>query len=337
MDLSILKQELMSRDLNSVDVEFIISYAQSLLDKDIPVIFDLEHLRRLLGLKRSDFKQVYYANSNQYHNIEIPKNNGLGTRKLSLPSDKLKKVQRWILDYILYNFEVNEKATGFTLDKSIVTNANFHTNQKFVLKIDIKDFFPTITSNRVYGLFKSFGYNNSISLALTKLCTHENCLPQGAPTSPYISNLICRHLDIRLNGLAKKNNLNFSRYADDITFSGEFIPSNIVEMVQWILIEEGFWINELKTKLLNKSQRQKITGIIVNQKLSVPKEITKTLRQEIYYMKKFGVQSHLERKNLQTKTNVKEHYFGLVRFILMVDNEMGKKLSYELKKINWDS
>ncbi|WP_223179026.1 retron St85 family RNA-directed DNA polymerase [Paenibacillus sp. B2(2019)] len=332
-----MKSKLIEKNIPLNDIEATISYAQTLKNNGVPIIFDMQHLRRLLKLTESDFKRLYYARDLQYRTIEIPKNNGSGTRTLSLPSIDLKYIQRWILDNILYNVHVHEYAIGFVTGKSTVLNASHHINQEYVLKMDIKDFFPTISGGRVYGLFKCLGYSSSVALTLTNFCIYQNSLPQGAPTSPYISNLVCRKLDQRLELLSRKRKLKYTRYADDMTISGGRKIKKTIPYVKQIIEEEGFRCNESKTKLIYKSNRQQITGIVVNEKLSIPKSMFKSLRQEIYYMKKFGVSSHLDKKGLKHKSHVKEHYFGLANYIMKVDREKGKQILNDLNAIDWIS
>lgn len=337
MDLEILKSKMIEKNIPFEDIESTISYACTLKDNGVPVIFDMQHLRRLLNISKSDFKRLYFAKNKQYKTIEIPKNNGLGTRMLSIPSIDLKYIQRWILDNILYKLEIHDHAVGFVRGKSTVINASYHINQEYILKMDIKDFFPTITTGRVFGLYKSLGYSSSVALTLTNLCTYNESLPQGAPTSPYISNLICRNLDLRLDLLCRKRSLNYSRYADDITLSGGRNVKNTISYVKKILEEEGFNVNEKKTKLIFKNNRQQITGIVVNEKLSIPKILIKSLRQDIYYMSKFGVESHLDKTGSKSKSHVKEHYFGLANYVLMIDREKGQKILAELNAIDWNN
>ena len=350
MDLNALEEALRGKDLVQEKIDFYISYANKLKMKNVPVIFDLEHLRQLLQIKKEAFVKIYYGVEHQYHYTYIPKNKDYNRtaisyshdntdyfRKLSLPSIKLKYIQRWILDNILYNIPVHDTAYGFIPNKSTITNACEHIGKEFLFKTDIKDFFPSISSKRVYGLFRYIGYNKSVSLALTKFCTYQNELPQGAPTSPYISNLICRKLDHRINELCKKHKLKYSRYADDITVSGGRKLQAIVPLIKEIVKTEDFSLNTEKTRIVHNSYKQKVTGVIVNQKASVPKELYRDIRQAIYYMRKFGVSSHLEWTKLYGKSNVKAYYYGLVNYCNMIDPVKGKKLYKELNQINWNS
>lgn len=394
MNLVELKRSLEVINTPEERIEYYIAYAQNLKQNNVPIIFDLEHLRRLMGLEKNDFRKIYYSIDYQYHYKYILKNRfklkrhplnkqkKLPTvktlkvklskitydffskkiytfsnnpkviykhpillqfahdktnlfRKLSLPSKKLKYMQRWILDNILYKLPTDDASHGFTPGKSTVSNALFHINKEFIFKTDIKDFFPAINSKRIFGLFKSFGYSKSIAYALTKICTYNDELPQGAPTSPYLSNLICRKMDYRITCLCKKGNLDYSRYADDITISGGKKIKNIKPLLQDIIESEGFKLNLEKTRFIHNSYRQTVTGIVVNKKSSIPRETYRKLRQEIYYMKKFGVSSHLDSKNLTFKSNVKAYYYGMVNYCYMIDPLKGQSLYIELNKINW--
>ncbi|MBD3922055.1 RNA-directed DNA polymerase [Paenibacillus sp. PR3] len=335
MDLDVLRSKLIERNVPNEEIESTLSYAHILQENGVPIIFDSQHLRRLLKLTDTDFKRLYYSKEMQYRTREIPKNNGSGTRTLCIPSLDLKYVQRWILDNILYKVKINEHAIGFVKGKSTVSNAGYHMNQEYVLKMDIKNFFPTISNSRVFGLFKSLGYSSSVAMTLTNFCTYNNELPQGSPTSPYISNLVCRKLDRRLELLCRTRGLQYSRYADDITISGGRKIKKTISFVQRILEEEGFKNNENKMNLIYKSNRQQVTGVVVNEKLSVPKVIYKSLRQEIYYIRKYGLESHLDKKGLNRKSHVKEHYYGLANYMMMIDKDKGQQFINELNAIDW--
>ncbi|ODP27610.1 RNA-directed DNA polymerase [Paenibacillus nuruki] len=270
-----------------------------------------------------------------YKEISIPKKRLGEYRDISIPAQGLKYIQRWILDNILYNIPVSEVCTGFVKEKSIIDNAKKHINKDCVINMDIKDFFPSITYNDVFFIFKYYGYTNEVSFLLSKLCSYKGSLPQGAPTSPYISNIISYKLDVRFMLLAKKLKADYSRYADDITISGNKYLVKYLKVFKNILIEEGFKVNERKTRIQYSNKRQEVTGIIVNNKLSVPKETKQYLRQQIYYCKRFGVNSHLARIGIQ-KSNYKEHLYGMAFFIKMIQQEEGENMLNNLNDIDWD-
>lgn len=270
-----------------------------------------------------------------YKEIRIPKKRG-GERSLQVPVILLRSIQKWILDNILNNLYVSEFAMGFCKAKSIVTNANVHLNKKCIVNMDLKDFFPSITQEQVFRIFYYYGYTIGVSNMLARICTYEEFLPQGAPTSPYISNLVCLRLDKRLSKMAERYKATYSRYADDITFSSNGDISNIVEAAEEIINSEGFKVNSRKTRVLFQHQRQEVTGLLVNgEKVRVEKSYLKKLKQEIYYCKKYGVDNHLNHIGC-TKRFYKDHLYGKVYFVNMVDSEIGKKLLDDMNNINWD-
>lgn len=310
-------------------------YAERLLTNGLPVIFDIEHLSKLIGTSIDFINKLVFSSHLFYKEAHVPKKSG-GTRILNIPSLELKYIQRWILDNILSKIKVSEYATGFCKDCSIVDNAKFHLNKQCVINIDIQDFFPSISFDRVFKVFAYYGYTKEVSFFLAKLCTYEDKLPQGSPASPMLSNIVNLKLDARLSALAKTYEASYSRYADDITISGNGGIKNIIKLAISILNEEGYEINQRKTRIAYRHQRQEVTGIIVNgEKLSVNKKFKRELNQEIYYCLKFGVKHHMEKTN-NTKAFYKEHLYGKAYFVYMVEPEVGKIVLNKLDNIQWD-
>ena len=217
-----------SRSVSPEYVKKCLNYAKPLFKQDMPVIFDFQHLCLLLGLDGEYLQSIIYGSKSHYREFAIRKRSG-GVRIISAPHYTLKYVQRWIYDNILSKVKVNYCAHGFRPKKSIVTNAKIHVENKFLLKLDLKDFFPSISINQVINVFKDLGYSNHVSFFLSAICCVEEHLPQGAPTSPALSNIIARHLDNRLLGLAKKMGYRYTRYADDLAFSGESIKPDFTK------------------------------------------------------------------------------------------------------------
>lgn len=296
-----------------------LNYAFNLFDQGLPVIYDDNHLSLLVGYELSYLLRASNSQQAFYRNFNIKKKSGK-LRKISEPLPSLKEIQRWILDNILEKIVPSRFAKAFIKKRSIKDNARFHRNQKFVLSIDVENFFPSIKFNRVYHLFRSIGYSNSVSTILSNLCTLDDCLPQGAPTSPAISNIVCLRLDGRLSGYALRNKIRYTRYADDITFSGTFNPGRVFNLVRMVLTESGFKINSDKTRLMEQHQRQEVTGIVVNKKLQTTKELRRYLRQNIYYIKKYGLESHLSSTN-NKKANYLSHLKGVAGFVYFVNNK----------------
>ena len=236
-----------------------------------------------------------------YKEFDIPKRTG-GTRRITAPTGKLKDVQKCISVLVAPYYQVPDCVHGFAEGKSVASNASMHTAKNYVLNIDLKDFFPTITYTRVVKSLKELGFNDEVSDIIARLCTIpmwdeqiqmlRNSLPQGSPASPLLSNIVCSTLDQRLSVLAKRYGLTYSRYADDITFSsnhsvyakdGEFFKE-----FEDIVRSSGFKINEKKTRLQKRGSRQEVTGIIVGEKINTYRQFTKNLRAAVFHAETNG-------------------------------------------------
>ena len=218
----------------------------------------------------------------EYREFSIPKRSK-GVRVIRAPSRELRLLQRRILHRLLDPLRCHPAATGFEKRQSIVTNALPHIGQAVIVKMDIKDFFPSITDKRVEAYFRKVGWNPEASALLTKLVTLEGRLPQGAPTSPRLSNLVNQHLDARLSALARRLNAAYTRYADDLTFSfKEDSPGKVrtlIHITSIILREEGYEPHR-KDKLYvrRRCDRQVVTGLVVNDHVDLPRETRRWLR-----------------------------------------------------------
>jgi RNA-directed DNA polymerase len=312
-----------------------VNYASRLIENNMPVIFDTKHLSLLLGVDGEELAKHLVCEECFYNKKEIPKKNK-GTRVLYIPSVSMKYIQRWILDNILYRIPVSSASTGFRRKQSILSNAIAHTNKVCVINLDIKDFFPSIDIDRVFRVFNYYGYTREVSFVLAKLCTYGDYLPQGSPASPYLSNIICLKMDKRLQMLANKYKASYTRYADDITFSASYGIGKCVDIITHIVKDEGFYINPLKTRIAYKYQRQCVTGLIVNnQTIKINRQYKRQVNQEIYYCLKFGISSHLKHIKCD-KSFYKEHLYGKVYFIKMVEPEVGNHLLNKLNEIKWE-
>jgi len=217
-----------------------------------------------------------------YASFTIAKRDG-SPREILAPCRSLKHIQRRILARIVAPLDTHDAAHGFRRGRGIATNAAPHANQEMVLSIDLADFFPSISAKRVYGLFRKLGWPQNLASMLTRLTTFRGCLPQGAPTSPALANLIARRLDQRLTGLARRRNLAYTRYADDLTLSGAAEQTrNAFPMIRRIIAEEGFLVNEKKVRLMRRGRRQTVTGLVVNDRLATPREYRRRVRAAIH-------------------------------------------------------
>lgn len=319
-------------------ISLCVAYSERLISKGMPVIFDGQHLAKLLGINFSILSYYVYSNNKFYQEFEIDKKSG-GSRKIEAPSRNLKKIQRWILDNILNKVELNENTYGFRKGFNIVDNAKNHTNKFLVYNIDIKDFFPSITREDVFYIFYNKGYTYEVSYIFSKLLTYKDHLPHGAPTSPYIANLRCEKMDYSLNMYTKRINADYSRYADDITISTnnahDFIDK--IKIIKKIITNNGFVLNEKKERIQYYKSMQEVTGLVVNNGVKVRRRFKKELEKEIYYCLKYGVSSHLTRNEKNHLSFYKEYLYGKVNFIKMVEPELAEFYLKQLSEINWYS
>lgn len=271
-----------------------------------------------------ELKQLtYYADPrkdrNRYYSFTIPKKSG-GERTISVPERGLKSILTTLNTVLTSVYVPTDCAMGFVKGRSVVANAKVHIGQNYVFNIDLKDFFPSISKSRVWKrlTLPPFNFKSEIADIVAGLCTMKvveggetkYVLPQGAPTSPVITNMICQNLDRKLSGLARRFNLRYTRYADDITFSsmhnvyaegGEFLKE-----LHRIIAAENFTLNENKTRLQSNRGRREVTGLIVSDKINVPRQYVRDLRQMLYIWKMYGVRI--------ATAKIFEHYVGLAKF-----------------------
>ncbi|MFP4054195.1 MAG: reverse transcriptase family protein [Phycisphaerae bacterium] len=241
-----------------------------------PPRFGAVELANRLGLSAAALESVPVG----YRSFTIPKRSG-GRRTLHEPVPQLKAVQRTILRRVLGKLHAHPAAMGFEKGRSIVDNALMHTGAKVVLKMDVKDFFPSTRGERVWLFFRRIGWDEAACDLLTRLTTREDGLPQGAPTSPRLSNLVNYELDVRLDAAAARCDAWYTRYADDLTFSVRCEQSTealLTSMVPVVLREYGYRLNRRKTRLLRRHHSQRVTGLTVNDKVGLPRETRRRLR-----------------------------------------------------------
>jgi len=287
---------LYERNVNDAYCECLLNYIRPLCQNRVPVIFEFEHLAKLLGRTDRYLASVISSSESHYREFTIPKRSG-GHRNIVAPYPALLDVQDWVLRNILDQIKSHPCAHGFEKKKSIVSNAKLHLRQSELLKCDLKDFFPSISFDRVFYVFKSLGYARNVSSYLARLCTLEGRLPQGAPTSPKLANLVARRMDRRLYALARASNCRYTRYADDIAFSGKKIDEGLAWLVRSIICDEEFQINEKKYRLLREGNKKILTGISISSgKCKLPRKTKRKLKQEVYFVLKWGVNSHLSKR-----------------------------------------
>lgn len=317
------------------------------LDTDVPLPKFIGHLElaKAMEITLSELRFLSFhrkvSKTSHYRQFLIPKKAG-GTRKISAPMPRLKAAQHWVLESILNKVPLHEAAHGFRKGRSILSNAQRHCGSGFLINMDLKDFFPTITLKRVHGLFQSLGYSPAIATVLALLCTEvpteaveldgeewfvatgERRLPQGAPTSPAITNAICRGMDARLQGIAAKHGFRYTRYADDLSFStpekeAREAGYKVLWQVKKVIAEEGFILHPDKLRMMGSGRRMEVTGLVVNgEKPTVPREDVRSFRALLQQLSKAGPDGCAwrgEGERILAKVS------GYRHFLVMVDRE----------------
>jgi len=290
------------------------------------------------------------ATVTHYVRFQVPKKSG-GMRELSAPHHDLATAQQWILMNILEKIPAHVAAHGFVPGCSTLSNAGPHVGRAAVVNLDLKDFFPSITFPRVKGIFQELGFSPAVATILGLLCTEcprrkvdyvgrllhvatgPRALPQGACTSPALSNLLARRLDSRLAGLAGKLGFTYTRYADDLTFSssGEAAAKigYLLARVRHIIAGEHLTVNEDKTRVQRPGTRQTVTGIVVNKRPNVPRRVTKRLRAILHQAAKSG----LAAQNRDHRENFAHWVGGMIAYVQMVNPEKGRRLREQFDQL----
>ncbi len=321
-------------------------------ENELPPLDSPQQLAEALGLTVARLRWLAYhrdaATHLHYRRFTIPKRGG-GERAIWAPMPQLKAAQHWILHNIAEKLPVHGAAHGFLPGRSTLSNAVVHTGARIVLKLDVKDFFPTVTLARVKGIFRKAGYREQVATLLALLCTESprevvelegktyylslgpRCLPQGAPTSPALTNTLCLRLDRRLSGLATKVGWRYTRYADDMNFSlpirHEDAPKTgaLMGLVKRIVEAEGFRLHPDKTRVHRGGGRQQVTGLVVNGdgKPRVPRALRRELRAAVHNL-------HQGRPLKEGETV--ERLAGYAAYVYMTDAALGAKLLAALGK-----
>lgn len=339
--------EEISRGLNDFE-----SNTDRLQKFNLPDFQNAEFLAKAMKIKVNELQFLAYSRKvskvSHYRRFYMQKKSG-GKRLISAPMPRLKAAQYWILENILNKVPVHESAHGFQAGHSIVSNAQPHVGKDLVINHDFKDFFPTLNFARVKGLFKSLGYSQHIATIFASICTEpaqdqvkmdginyfvakgDRHLPQGAPTSPMLTNILCYKLDKRMAGLATKNGFAYTRYADDLSFSasGDSVE-NLTKLlfgVKGITKAEGFNLHPEKLRIMRKGSRQEVTGIVVNDQLGINRKDLRKFRALLHQIKLTGWKGKTWGKTSYTPAAV----WGYANFVSMVKPTLGKKMLEEVK------
>lgn len=342
-------------------------YKTILLANNLPVIYTVEHLCLVADVPIKLIREICNSNRiNYYRRFKLRKKRG-GYRLIQTPFDTLKYLQKWILIHILNNVESNPNSFGFDKNSSIYDNAKVHLKAESILKMDLMRFYDSINERRIYGIIKSLGYHPNLAVSIAKLLTTEpdsfffktfkkneqplknylqglekknlfteGVISQGAPSSPKLANLVCRNLDKRLHQLAVNNNLAYSRYADDLTFSGDLeILKKIKKTVSHIVKDENLFINHSKTKIIKSGGKFLVTGLnIENDKVTVPRIFKKEIEHHLYHCLNNGVMNHLAKASIPNR-NFKEWLLGKIAFVHSIEKDVAAVYFEKFNRINW--
>lgn len=329
----------------------------------LPVFHTPEQLAKWIGLPLNRLAWLVHRFSGgrpcsvqeaHYHFHWLKKRRG-GWRLIEAPKSILKRVQTQILHELLDKVPIHANAHGFAAGRSIVTNARPHVGQELLVKFDLVNFYTTVTFARVVAIFRSLGYSREAAIWLGLLSTstvpgnlgfHDQGpyvivaylrrhLPQGAPTSPALANLSAFGLDVRLSGLAKSYSAKYTRYADDLTFSGEADLSHglrtLIPLVEQIVKQERFAVNPAKRQVLRSHQRLTVTGVVVNEKLNISRQEFDQLKAILTNCARFGPST----QNREQCEYFYQHLQGRISYVTMLNAARGKSLDELFRKIDW--
>jgi RNA-directed DNA polymerase len=321
----------------------------------LPNIEHFEELAALLGEAVNPLLQYVIRNGRtvrHYLPRRVPKKSG-GTRLLLVPKPRLKGLQRALCQKLVRKLPLSEAAHGFRNGRDVLTGATNHVAREVVICMDVEDFFPSFDFRRVSGYFRTVGYSRGVAVALANLTTvapveiekvtrydeavraHRPQLPQGAPTSPGIANAICWRMDKRLSALAHKFGGDYTRYADDLTFSGgEDMAANagkLVALVRRIVKTEGLALNEKKTRVMRRGRQQRVTGVVVNEKTNVSRRDFDLLKAILHNCIKHGPAD----QNRENVPDFRGHLRGRIAHVTHIGPERGRKLMRMFEQIVW--
>lgn len=340
---------------------------------DLPVLLTLGHLANRTRVPHDHLRDLVARDTGQpaYKTFRISKRSG-GTRMISVPGPQLKKVQTWLTQHILNKVRPHIASHAFSPGSSIAGCARQHAGARWLVKLDIADFFGSITEIQVFHVFRQLGYGDLVSFELARLCTtvpftsakHSmkawqvrfprrkiryysekliGRLPQGAPTSPMLANLVMRIADDELQKLADSNDLVYTRYSDDITFStrGEFSREQamaVISQVAAILKRQGLFPNRAKTTIIHPGARRVVLGLLVDSdQPRLSRVFRDRLRQHFYYLETRGIMAHVEARGFDSAGGLYRHLRGLIDFANMVDQPYAHQQLLRLQALPWSS
>ncbi|MDR7257226.1 RNA-directed DNA polymerase [Sphingomonas sp. BE270] len=338
---------------------------------DLPPILTLGHLGKRTSLPYARLRKLVSGlRSNDYSYFRIRKRSG-GHRQISVPEADLMWLQRWVSAHILSKLKPHRASYAFAPKASIVSCAKAHCEARWLIKLDISGFFGSVSEIQVYRVFLAAGYAPMVAFQLARLTTHApyfsmrykrpewravpdrarlpylfrtrllGFLPQGAPSSPMLSNLVMRQIDAKLHAIALSAGLTYTRYSDDITFStrGGFDRERaraVVSKTRRILAKEGFTLNSKKTRIVPPGGRKLVLGLLVDgSEPNLTRAFKDSLRQHLHYVCTFGPDAHAKRRGFDTVSSLYRHLLGLINYAKSVDEDYALRARTKLNSVQW--
>lgn len=342
------------------------------IDKNhVPVVFDYKHFSLLTNTSTTYLSSIVLRTHHLYRFFYIKKRSG-GKRRISVPENGLINLQDWLLHNILEQIPCSQYCQAYIKGSSIKNNAELHLGKKYIIKLDLENFFESISERQVYKIFRKLGYLPNISFLFTRICTYPldinkkynskrwatynnhyykdkilynkknkvGSLLQGAKTSPYLSNLCLAELDELIGTYCTSKNFTYTRYSDDIFISSNFTTHNeCIEIMNYVIHtfqKHGFRINKKKSRILRPGNRKVVTGIIVNDSCPhVPKNTIHKIENYIYFAKKYGISSECKHLGFKSISGFKHHLYGTINYITTIEADKGKHLLNLANSLEW--
>ena len=334
-----------------------------------PSLLTLRHLALRAEVPYATLRRLVSHDPEAYRSFVVRKRSG-GFRLIHVPEPHLLKTQRWLAKHVLNKVPVHQRSFAFAPETSIVHCAAKHCGSQWLIKLDVRGFFGSISELQIYRIFRSLNYQRLIAFELARLCTFapasspryelgnwrnwkdykieayshhgQGYLPQGAPTSPMLSNLAMRELDEILMRIGLKYGLYYTRYSDDMTFSTRsktFSRSSAKELIGEVresMMTAGLRLNGGKTTIVPPGSRKVVLGLLVDgTEPALPREFRSHLRQHLHYLEKFGPVAHAQTRNFDTVSGMRRHIRGLIDFANMVDGPYARQLLDRFERITW--
>ena len=269
-----------------------------------------------------------------YKSWQIPKK-GSGFRRIDAPRQKLKWVQKRINALILQRMQAHKTAKGGVRGSNLKKNAQPHVGQPMVANFDLQDFFSNVSSGQVYSWFCHVGCAPTVARLLTRLTTFNGCLPQGAPTSSALAVLVMHPLNARIEGFASQHGANHTLYVDDLTLSGPSYLRQLERPIYRIIEQSGAAPNVAKTKFRSQNERQEVTGVVVNKKLSINREKRRQLRALLYQCQILGPAAMAAKYKHPSVEALRGYLGGSIGHVRNVNTQQGDDFLAQFKKIDW--